>query len=65
MLQRTNDRNDQAQRVATIEMVIGLPDDFPPKYHLAVIRAAGMCTVKRPMDSPPDFMITTRNGRLG
>ena len=60
----TNDWNDQTHRVETIEMVIGLPDGFPPKYHRAVIRAAGMCTVKRHMETPPDFVITTQNGRM-
>ena len=61
-LKMTSDWNEQSHRVENIEMTISLPDDFPAKYRRAVIRAAGMCTVKRHMEKPPAFRITARNG---
>jgi hypothetical protein len=39
-----------------------LPIDLTPAYERAISRAAGMCTVKRHMEKPPAFVITTRNG---
>ncbi|MDJ0803993.1 MAG: hypothetical protein QNI89_07130 [Desulfobacterales bacterium] len=48
-----------------IHLEVSLPEGFPDKYRWAVIRAAGMCTVKRHLDHPPVFHITTRsNGQL-
>jgi ribosomal protein S12 methylthiotransferase accessory factor len=63
VLKMTNDWNDLSHRVASIAITIELPDGFPAKYERAVSRAAGMCTVKRHMEKPPAFVITTRNGR--
>ncbi len=62
-LKMTSDWNDKSHLVEKIQMVITLPDDFPEKYRRAVIRVAGMCTVKRHLDNPPAFHITARNGR--
>jgi len=39
-------------------MQISLPPGFPPKYKKAVIKAAGLCTVKRNIAEPPEFEIT-------
>ena len=62
-LKMTSDWNDKSHRVENIQMDITLPDNFPEKYRRAVIRVAGMCTVKRHLDNPPAFHITARNGR--
>ncbi len=59
-LKMTSDWNEQTHRVENIHIELSLPKDFPGKYRRAVIRAAGMCTVKRHLDHPPDFHITAR-----
>ena len=64
VLKMTNDWNDQSHRVESIAITIELPDGFPAKYERAVSRAAAMCTVKRHMEQPPAFIITTRKGGL-
>lgn len=61
-LKMTSDWNDQSHLVENIEMDISLPDDFPDKYRRAVIRAAGLCTVKRHLENPPSFRVTAHNG---
>ena len=61
-LKMTNSWNDQAHLAENITMEITLPADFPEKYRRAVIRVAGMCTVKRHLENPPAFVITARNG---
>ena len=58
-LRMRTDWNEQTHRVENIGMEISLPAGFPEKYRRAVIRAAGMCTVKRHMEHPPAFHITT------
>ncbi|MGB5984871.1 MAG: OsmC family protein [Desulfobacterales bacterium] len=58
-LSMQGDWNEQRHLLERLRITIGLPDDFPEKYRSAVIRAAGMCTVKRQMQSPPQFDITT------
>ena len=58
-LRMTSDWNEKTHRVENIEIEISLPGGFPDKYRRAVIRAAGMCTVKRHLEQPPAFHITT------
>lgn len=43
-----------------IDIEIHLPPDFPEKYSDAVINAAELCTVKKHLQDPPDFTVTTR-----
>ena len=45
--------------VERIELEIQVPPEFPEKYHEALIRAAGMCLVKRHFEKPPEFDIHT------
>ncbi len=61
-LKMTSDWNDQSHLVENIELTISLPDDFPAKYQRAVVRAAGLCTVKRHLENPPAFRIRAVNG---
>ncbi len=62
-LKMTSDWNDKTHLVENVHLDIALPEDFPAKYRRAVIRVAGMCTVKRHLDNPPAFHITALNGR--
>jgi len=45
--------------VATISLDIRVPPSFPEKYHAALIRSAEQCAVKKHMQAPPKFEITT------
>jgi putative redox protein len=45
--------------VGQIELEIQLPPDFPEKYKTAVIRSAEQCAVKKHLEHPPTFNVTT------
>lgn len=53
------ERNPETRRLDKIQLAIQLPGDFPEKYRKAVIRAAGMCSVKKALMDPPEFEIVT------
>ena len=42
-----------------IKLNIILPEGFPDKYKKAVINSANLCAVKKHMEKPPQFIITT------
>jgi putative redox protein len=46
--------------VSQVDLEIQLPPAFPEKYRQAVIQSASLCTVKKHMENPPAFNITTR-----
>jgi putative redox protein len=45
--------------VVQIDLEIQLPPDFPEKYKTAVIRSAEQCAVKKHLEHPPTFNVTT------
>lgn len=45
--------------VGQIDLEIQLPPDFPVKYKDAVIRSAEQCAVKKHLEHPPMFNVTT------
>jgi ribosomal protein S12 methylthiotransferase accessory factor len=45
--------------IGQIDLEIQLPPDFPEKYKAAVIRSAEQCAVKKHMEHPPVFNVTT------
>ncbi len=45
--------------VARIDLEIQLPPNFPEKYKAAVIRSAEQCAVKKHLEHPPAFEVTT------
>ena len=47
-------------RLARISMEINLPPGFPEKYRNAIVKAAGLCSVKKVIMDPPEFVITAR-----
>lgn len=53
------ERHPEARRLEKVKMAIQLPDAFPDKYRKAVIRAAGMCSVKKAIADPPEFEVIT------
>ena len=52
------DWDETAHLAKTVRFKIRLPEGFPAKYHDAVIKAAEQCTVKRHLQTPPQFVIT-------
>ncbi len=50
--------------VERVELEIQLPSTFPEKYRDAVIRSAEQCAVKKHLENPPKFDITTTKGEV-
>jgi len=51
---------DQATgMVADIHLDIHVPPGFPAKYRDALVRSAEQCTVKKHLETPPQFVVTT------
>jgi putative redox protein len=55
-------RDPETHLVSEIKMEIRLPAGFPEKYQAAVIRAAELCAVKRHLEHPPLFEMSTKVG---
>jgi len=53
------ERNAETRKLEKVKLSIHLPEGFPEKYQRAVIRAAGMCSVKKALTSAPEFEIVT------
>ena len=48
------------KRVARVTIDIDLPQGFPEKYRNAIVKTAELCTVKKAIMNPPEFVITAR-----
>ena len=46
--------------VGKIDLEIQVPPEFPQKYHDSLIRSAQLCAVKKHLEHPPEFEITTK-----
>lgn len=46
--------------VQKIGLEIQVPASFPEKYRPSLIRSAELCAVKKMMENPPEFDITTK-----
>jgi ribosomal protein S12 methylthiotransferase accessory factor len=46
--------------IGKIDLEIQVPPGFPEKYYDALIRSAEQCAVKKHLENPPKFEITTR-----
>jgi ribosomal protein S12 methylthiotransferase accessory factor len=51
--------NPLTRMIDKIDLEIQLPADFPDKYRDSVIRSAELCAVKKHLENPPKFEITT------
>ena len=58
MIQSMN-LNPISGMIDEIKLTIILPKGFPDKYKKAVVNAANLCAVKKHMEKPPQFIITT------
>ena len=48
------------KRLSKVAMEITLPAGFPEKYRNAIVKTAGLCTVKKVLLDPPEFEIYAR-----
>ena len=53
------ERNPETRSLDKVKLAVQLPAGFPEKYHRAIIRAAGMCSVKKAIMNAPEFEIVT------
>jgi putative redox protein len=47
-------------RLENVDLEIQIPPDFPEKYRDSLIRSAELCAVKKTLENPPRFDITTK-----
>lgn len=52
--------NPATRMIEAVDLEIVVPPDFPEKYHDALIRAADQCAVKKHLENPPRFNVTTK-----
>lgn len=54
-----NHPNPETGLMDKIDLDIQVPPSFPKQYHSALIRSAELCKVKKSLENPPQFEITT------
>lgn len=59
ILQRVH-RDFSTGMVDKVDLEIQVPPDFPEKYYGSLIRSAQLCAVKKHLEHPPEFEITTK-----
>lgn len=59
IMQRAH-RNPLTDLVEKVELEIQVPPEFPEKYKDTLIRSAQLCAVKKHLENPPGFEITTK-----
>jgi len=52
--------NPMSGMVERIDLEIQVPPDFPQKYYDSLIRSAELCAVKKHLENPPVFEVTTK-----
>ena len=52
--------NPITRMIGKIELEIQVPPSFPEKYRPSLIKSAELCAVKKLMETPPIFEITTK-----
>jgi ribosomal protein S12 methylthiotransferase accessory factor len=52
--------NPMTGMIGKIELEIQVPPSFPEKYRPSLIKSAELCAVKKHMENPPKFEITTK-----
>lgn len=57
-------KNPETKMIDRIEISVELPESFPQRYLDAVKRAVAQCTVKKHMEQPPVFEVTTSIAHL-
>lgn len=63
IVQRTHG-NPFTHMIEKIDLEIQVPGAFPDKYRDSLIRSAELCAVKKHLENPPSFEITTTKVEL-
>ena len=63
IVQRTHG-NPFTHMIEKIDLEIQIPASFPDKYRESLIRSAELCAVKKHLENPPSFEITTTKVEL-
>jgi ribosomal protein S12 methylthiotransferase accessory factor len=50
---------DKDGNVVAVSLKIEVPEEFPEKYHEALVRVAAKCSVKKTIQNAPEFNIET------
>jgi ribosomal protein S12 methylthiotransferase accessory factor len=58
ILQRVH-RSQQSGMAEKIDLEIQVPPSFPEKYYASLVRSAELCAVKKHLEHPPAFEVTT------
>ena len=53
-------RSMQTGLIGKVDLEIQVPSTFPDKYRESLIRAAQLCAVKKHLENPPKFEVTTK-----
>lgn len=54
------EHNPSTGMIGKIDLEIQTPPDFPEKYLPSLIRSAELCAVKKHLENPPKFEISTK-----
>ena len=57
------DKNKGTHMINRISIEIQVPKDFPDTYKNAVIKSAGLCAVKKHLETPPKIDIFVKKNR--
>ena len=57
---QTQHKREDGKGVGRISLEIEVPQDFPEKYRKVLVEAANLCAVKKTIQDPPEFDITTK-----
>lgn len=53
------ERNMSTGLIGKVNLDLKLPEGFPEKYKSAIVKSMDLCTVKKHLQTPPEFQITT------
>lgn len=56
-------KDHESGMITEIQLALGLPEDFPPRYRQAIVRAIDQCSVKKHIEHPPEFRTEVSIGR--
>lgn len=56
------ERDPEAGLIGRIVLDLKLPPEFPEKYKDAIVNVVELCTVKRHLHQPPQFVVNTNIG---
>lgn len=59
MLVERSHWDEAKKRLASVEIEVHVPAEFPDRYRDALARSASLCAVKKAILDPPDFQVRT------